>query len=216
MVKNWVVINVESRKLFNVLKNCFLPLFLLSKRVLVSLTPTLPYCFFSWKSSLKASSIPYSSLRYPNLPKHKKLFTLSNFLKSKRNIERKGINTSSSPKKYSKYRTEGRGRYWKNIEVRNGENIRDWENDKDRRSRGKKKGDFIGERTIKFRRSRRESLFGERNRKRGRKREKKIEERRREERVEGIANKNPHRTLFSNNQRSIFFGRRVFGVWILG
>ena len=80
--------------------------------------------------------------------------------------------------------------------IRNGKNIRDWENDKDRRSGGENKGDFIGKRTIKFRRSGREGLFGERNRKWGRKREKKIEERRRKERVEGITNKNPHRTLF--------------------
>ena len=64
--------------------------------------------------------------------------------------------------------------------VRNEKNIGDWENDKDRRSGGKKKGDFIGERTIKFRRSRREGLFGEKNRKWGRK----IEEGRREERTE--------------------------------
>ena len=209
-----MVINVETRKLLNVLTNCLLPLYVLYKLFLVSLTPTLPYSFCSWKSSLTASSIPYSSPRYRNLPKHKKLFTLSNFLKSKRNIEIKGINTSSSPKKYSKYRTEGRGRYWKNIEVRNGKNIRDWENDRDRRSGGEKKGDFIGERTIKFRRSGREDLFGERNRKWGRKREKKIEEGRREERTERRTNKNPHRTLFLCLKRSIFCGRRVFGVWI--
>ena len=45
--------------------------------------------------------------------------------------------------------------------------------------------------TVKSRRSRRESLFGERNRKCGRK----IEEGRREERVEGRTNQNAHRTL---------------------
>ena len=95
--------------------------------------------------------------------------------------------------------------------VRNGGNRRNRANDKDRRSGGKKKGDFIGERIIKFRRSRREGLFGERNRKRGRK----IEEGRREERTERRTNKNPHRTLFFCLQRSIFCGRRVFGVWIL-
>ena len=77
---------------------------------------------------------------------------------------------------------------------------------------GKKKGDFIGERTIKFRRSRREGLFGERNRKWGRK----IEEGRREERTERTTNKNPHRTLFLSLKRSIFCGQRVFGVWIWG
>ena len=82
--------------------------------------------------------------------------------------------------------------------IRNEKNIRDWENDKDRRSGGKEKRDFIGERIRKFRRSGREGLFGERNRKWGRKREKKIEERRREERVEGTTNKNPHRTLLSS------------------
>ena len=194
--KNWVVINVETRKLLNVLTNCLLPLCLLYRLFLVSLTPTPPHDFFSWRSYLPASPVPYSSFRYRNLKKHKKLFTLSNSLKGKRNIERKGINTSSSPTKYSKYRTEGRGRYWKNIEVRNGKNRGDWENDKDRRSGGKKKGYFIEKRTIKFRRSRRRGVFGERNKKWGRKRVKKIEERRREERVEGITNKNPHRTLF--------------------
>ena len=120
-----MVINVETRKLLNVLTNCFLSLFLLSKSVLVFLTPTLPYGFFSWRSFLPASSISYSSLRYRNLTKHKKLFTLSNSLKSKKNIERKGRNTSSSPTKYSKYRTESEGRYKKNMGVRNGKNIRD-------------------------------------------------------------------------------------------
>ena len=120
-----MVINVETRKLLNVLTNCFLPLFLLYKRILVSLTPTLPYSFCSWKSSLTASSIPYFSPRYLNLKKHKKLLILSNSLKSKRNIERKRINTSSSPTKYSKYRTESEGRYKKNMGSRNGKNIRD-------------------------------------------------------------------------------------------
>ena len=87
--------------------------------------------------------------------------------------------------------------------IRNGKNRRDWENDKDRRSGGKKKGDFIGERTIKSRRSSREGLFGERNRKWGRKKEKKIEEGRREERTERRTNKNSHKTCLKH---SIFCG----------
>ena len=120
-----MVINVETRKLLNVLTNCFLSLFLLSNRFLVFRTHTLPYGFFSCRSFLPTSSISYSYLRYRNLTKHKKLFTLSNSLKSKKNIERKRRNTSSSPTKYSKYRTESEGRYKKNMGVRNGKNIRD-------------------------------------------------------------------------------------------
>ena len=73
--------------------------------------------------------------------------------------------------------------------------------DKDRRSGGKEKVSFIGERTIKLRRGSRERVFG-----RGKK----------EDRFEGITHQNLQRTLSLSLKRSIFSGRRVFGLWIWG
>ena len=60
-------------------------------------------------------------------------------------------------------------------------NKRDRGDDKDRRSGGKEKVSFIGERTIKLRRGSRERVFGRGGKK--------------EDRFEGITHQNPQRTL---------------------
>ena len=82
---------------------------------------------------------------------------------------------------------------------------RDRGDDKDRRSGGKEKVSFIGERTIKLRRGSRERVFG-----------RLLGGGKKEDRFEGITHQNPQRTLLKCQQRSIFSGRRVFGLWIWG
>ena len=133
--------------MLNVLTNCQLPLRLLPKRFLVYLTLTPPHGICSWRSCLPTSPIPYSPPGYRNPSQHKNFFTLSNSLKSSKKIEGERRNTSSSSTKYSIYLKKGEGRHQKNMEVRNRKHRRDRKNDIDKGSGGKKKGDFVVERT---------------------------------------------------------------------
>ena len=199
MVKK-IIINVETRKLLNVLLNCSLLLCLL--RFIVSKMSRL---------SLLVSRIPlftpppilnsFPGHRGP--PKHKKQSTLNNFSKSRINIEGKRRNSSSFTPKHSRNRKEDKRRHQKSLGGRKRKNKRDRGDDKDRRSGGEEKVNFIGERTIKLRRGSRERVF-----------ERLLVGGKKEDRFEGITHQNSQRTLSLCQQRSIFSGRRVFGLWI--
>ena len=199
MVKK-IIINVETRKLLDVLTNCSLLLCLLPSRFIMSKMSRL---------SLLVSRIPLftappilnSSPGHRGPTKHKRQSTLNNSSKSRIKIEGKRTNSSSSTPKHSRNRKEDRRRHQKSLGGRKRKNRRDRGDDKDRRSGGKEKVSFIGERTIKLRRGSRERVFGRLGGKK-------------EDRFEGITHQNPQRTLSLCQQRSIFSGRRVFGLWI--
>ena len=197
MVKK-IIINVETRKLLDVLLNCSLLLcllcFIVSKMSRLSL-------LVSRISLFTPPPILNSSSGHRGPPKHKKQSTLKNFSKSRINIEGKRRNSSSSTPKHSRNRKEDKRIHQKSLGGRKRKNRRDRGDDKDRRSGGKEKVSFIGERTIKLRRGSRERVFG---RLLGKK----------EDRFEGITHQNPQRTLLLCQKRSIFAGRRVFGLWI--
>ena len=199
MVKK-IIINVETRKLLNVLLNCSLLLCLLPSRFIMSKMSRLSL-LVSRIALFPASPILNSSLGHRGPPKHKRQSTLNNSSKSRIKIEGKRTNSSSSTPKHSKNRKEDKRRHQKSLGGRKRKNKRDRGDDKDRRSGGKEKVSFIGERTIKLRRDSKERVF-----RRGGKKE---------DRFEGITHQNPQRTLFLCLQRSIFSGRRVFGLWIL-
>ena len=123
--------------------------------------------------------------RYRGPPKHKKQSTLNNSSKSRIKIEGKRRNSSSFTPKHSRNRKEDKGRHQKTFEGRKRKNKRDRRDDKDRRSGGKEKVSFIGERTIKLRRGSRKRVFGRLLKRGGIK----------EDRFEGITHQNPQRTL---------------------
>ena len=196
MVKK-IIINVETRKLLDVLLNGSLLLcllrFIVSKMSRISL-------LVSRVALFPAPPILNSSPGHRGPPKDKRESTLNNSSKSRIKIEGKRTNSSSSTPKYSRNRKEDRRRHQKSLGRRKRKNRRDRGDDKDRRSGGKEKVSFIGERTIKLRRGSREGVFGRGGKK--------------EDRFEGINHQNPQRTLFLCQKRSIFSGRRVFGLWI--
>ena len=150
-----------------------------------------------------APPILNSSPGHRSPPKHKRQSTLNNSSKTRIKIEGKRTNSSSLTPKHSRNRKEDKRRHQKSLGGRKRKNRRDRGDDKDRRSGGKEKVSFIGERTIKLRRGSRERVFG---RFLGKK----------EDRFEGITHQNTQRTLSLCLKRSIFSGRRVFGLWILG
>ena len=135
----------------------------------------------SWIPLFPAPPILNSSPRHRGPPKHKRQSTLNNSSKSRIKIEGKRINSSSLTPKHSRNRKEDRRRHQKTLGGRKRKNKRDRGDDKDRRSGGKEKVSFIGERTIKLRRGSTERVFG-----RGAKKE---------DRFEGITHQNPLRTL---------------------
>ena len=148
-----------------------------------------------------APPILNSSPGHRGPPEHKRQSTLNNSSKSRIKIEGKRRNSSSLTPKHSRNRKEDRRRHQKSLGRRKRKNKRDRGDDKDRRSGGKEKVNIIGERTIKLRRGSRERVFGRLGGKK-------------EDRFEGITYQNPQRTLFLCQERSIFSGRRVFGLWI--
>ena len=185
------------------LLNCSLLLCLYPSRFIVSTMSRL---------SLLVSRIPLftappilnSSPRYRGPPKHKRQSNLNNSSKSRIKIEGKRTNSSSTTPKHSRNRKEDKRRHQKSLGGRKRKNKRDRGDDKDRRSGGKEKVSFIGERKIKLRRGSRERVFGRLLKRGGKK----------EDRFERITHQNPQRTLLKCQQRSIFSGRRVFGLWI--
>ena len=201
MVKK-IIINVETRKLLDVLTNCSLLLCLLPSRFIMSKMSRLSL-LVSWIPLFTAPPILNSSPGHRGSPKYKRQSTLNNSSKSLIKIEGKRTNSSSSTPKHSRNRKKDKRRHQKSLGGRKRKNKRDRGDDKDRRSGGKEKVSFIGERTIKLRRCSRERVFG---RLLGKK----------EDRFEGITHQNPQSTLFRCLKRSIFSGRRVFGLWILG
>ena len=178
MVKK-IIINVETRKLLDVLLNCSLLLCLL--RFIVSKMSKLSL-LVSWIALFPAPPILNSSPGHQGPPKHKRQSILNNSSKSRIKIEGKRTNSSSSTPKHSRNRKEDKRRHQKTLGGRKRKNKRDRGDDKDRRSEGKEKVSFIGERTIKLRRGSRERVFG---RLLGKK----------EDRFEGITHQNPLRTL---------------------
>ena len=201
MVKK-IIINVENRKLLDVLTNCSLLLCLFPSRFIVSKMYRLSL-LVSRIAPFTTPPILNSSPGHRGPPKHKRQSTLNNSSKSRIKIEGKRTNSSSSTPKHSRNRKEDKRRHQKSLGRRKRKNRRDRGDDKDRRSGGKEKVSFIGERTIKLRRGSRERVFG---RFLGKK----------EDRFEGITHQNPQRTLSKCQKRSIFSGRRVFGLWIGG
>ena len=177
MVKK-IIINVETRKLLNVLLNCSLLLCLL--RVIVSKMSRLSL-LVSRITLFTAPPILNSSSGHRGPPKHKRQSSLNNSSKSRIKIEGERINSSSLTPKHSRNRKEDKRRYQKTLGRRKRKNKRDRGDDKDRRSEGKEKVSFIGERTIKLRRGSRERVFGSGGKK--------------EDRFEGITHQNPQRTL---------------------
>ena len=184
--------------MLNVLLNCSLLLcllcFIVSKMSRLSL-------LVSRIALVPAPPILNSSPGHRGPPKHKRQSTLNNSSKSRIKIEGKRTNSSSLTPKHSRNRKEDKRRHQKSLGGRKRKNKRNRGDDKDRRSGGKEKVSFIGERTIKLRRSSRERVFGRGGKK--------------EDRFEGITHQNPQRTLSKCLKRSIFSGRRVFGLWIL-
>ena len=195
-----IIINVETRKLLNVLLNCSLLLCLLPSCVIVSKMSRLSL-LVSRIALFTAPPILNSSSGHRGPPKHKRQSSLNNSSKSGIKIEGKRINSSSLTPKHSINRKEDKRRHQKSLGRRKRKNKRDRGDDKDRRSGRKEKVSFIGERTIKLRRGSRERVFGRGGKK--------------EDRFEGITHQNPQRTLSKCIKRSIFSGRRVFGLWIL-
>ena len=195
-----IIINVETRKLLDVLTNCSLLLCLL--RFIVSKMSRL---------SLLVSRIPLftappilnSSPGHRGPLKHKRQSNLNNSSKSRIKIEGKRINSSSLTPKHSKNLKEDKIRHQKSLGGRKRKNKRDRGDDKDKRSGGKEKVSFIGERTIKLRRGSRERVFG-----------RLLGGGKKEDRFEEITHQNPQSTLFLCLKRSIFSRRRVFGLWI--
>ena len=135
----------------------------------------------SWIPLFPAPSILNSSPGHRDPLKHKRQSTLNNSSKSRIKIEEKRINSSSFTPKHSRNRKEDKRRHQKTLGGRKRKNIRDRGDDKDRRSEGKEKVSFIGERTIKLRRGSTERVFGRGGKK--------------EDRFEGITHQNPQRTL---------------------
>ena len=178
MVKK-IIINVETRKLLNVLLNCSLLLCLL--RFIVSKMSRFSL-LVSRITLFTAPPILNSSSGHRGPPKHKRQSSLNNSSKSRIQIKGERINSSSLTPKHSRNRKEDKRRHQKTLGGRKRKNKRDRGDDKDRRSEGKEKVSFIGERTIKLRRSSRERVFG---RLLGKK----------EDRFEGITHQNPQRTL---------------------
>ena len=199
MVKK-IIINVETRKLLDVLTNCSLLLcllhFIVSKMSRLSLLVSRIPLF-------TAPPILNSSPGHRGPSKHKRQSTLNNSSKSRIKIEGKRRNSSSLTPKHSRNRKEDKRRHQKSLGRRKRKNKRDRGDDKDRRSGGKEKVSIIGERTIKLRRGSRERVFG-----------RLLGGGKKEDRFERITHQNPQRTLFKCLQRSIFSGRRVFGLWI--
>ena len=179
MVKK-IIINVETRKLLNVLLNCSILLCLLPSRVIVSKMSRLSL-LVSRIALFTAPPILNSSSGHRGPPKHKRQSSLNNSSKSRIKIEGKRINSSSLTPKHSRNRKEDRRRHQKTLGGRKRKNKRDRGDDKDRRSGRKEKVSFIGERTIKLRRGSRERVFGRGGKK--------------EDRFEGITHQNPQRTL---------------------
>ena len=203
MVKK-IIINVETRKLLNVLTNCSLLLCLLPSRVIVSKMSRLSL-LVSRIALFIAPPILNSSPGHWGPPKHKRESSLNNSSKSRIKNEGERINSSSLTPKHSRNRNEDKRRHQKTLGRRKIKIKRDRGDDKDRRSGGKEKVSFIGERTIKLRRGSRERVFG-----------RLLGGGKKEDRFEGITHQNPQRTLLKCQQRSIFSGRRVFGLWIWG
>ena len=156
MVKK-IIINVETRKLLDVLLNGSLLLcllrFIVSKMSRISL-------LVSRVALFTAPPILNSSLGHRGTPKDKRQSTLNNYSKSRIKIEGKRTNSLSSTPKHSRNRKEDKRRHQKNLGRRKRKNKRDRGDDKDRRSGGKEKVSFIGERTIKLRKGSRERVFG--------------------------------------------------------
>ena len=173
-----IIINVENRKLLDVLTNCSLLLCLLPSRFIVSKMSRLSL-LVSRIAPFTAPPILNSSPGHRGPPKHKRQSTLNNSSKSQIKIEGKRTNSSSSTPKHSRNRKEDKRRHQKSLGRRKRKNRRDRGDDKDRRSGGKEKVSFIGERTIKLRRGSRERVFG----------------RFLGNRFEGITHQNPQRTL---------------------
>ena len=176
-----IIINVETRKLFDVLLNCSLLLcllrFIMSKMSRLSL-------LVSRIAPFTAPPILNSSPGHRGPPKHKRQSTLNNSSKSRIKIEGERRNSSSLTPKHSRNRKEDKRRHQKSLGGRKRKNKRDRGDDKDRRSGRKEKVSFIGERTIKLRRGSRERVFGRLLKRGGKK----------EDRFERITHQNTQRT----------------------
>ena len=108
------IINVETRKLLNVLLNCSLLLCLLLSRVIVSKMSRLSL-LVSRIALFTAPPILNSSSGHRGPPKHKRQSSLNNSSKSRIEIEGKRINSSSLTPKHSRNRKEDKRRHQKTL-----------------------------------------------------------------------------------------------------